>query len=77
VIPTDNLVAIGLGTGPNGIKFDFSYNSRDNTNIVNALYFFFVALISFEFFILKNLLQSSMNLENSWSSYQQLCLVNT
>ena len=38
VIPRDNLVAIGLGTGPNGVKFDFSYNSRDNTNIVNECF---------------------------------------
>lgn len=34
VIPKDNIACIGLSSGPTGIKFDFSYNSRDNSQIV-------------------------------------------
>jgi chromosome transmission fidelity protein 1 len=39
VIPKENLVALGLANGPNGIKFDFSFNSRDNPVIVIYLFF--------------------------------------
>ncbi len=35
VIPKENLLAVTLGTSSNGVKFDFSYNSRDNTQIVS------------------------------------------
>ena len=34
VIPRENLVCIGLASGPNGVKFDFSYQSRESTQIV-------------------------------------------
>jgi hypothetical protein len=34
VIPKENLLTLTLGTSSNGIKFDFSFNSRDNTKIV-------------------------------------------
>ena len=34
VIPKDNIIALGLATGPTGIKFDFSFNYRDNPQIV-------------------------------------------
>jgi chromosome transmission fidelity protein 1 len=36
VIPKENLVCLGLSTGPSGVKFDFSYNSRDNLQIVKS-----------------------------------------
>ncbi len=34
VIPKDNIICLGLATGPTGVKFDFSYNSRDSTQVV-------------------------------------------
>ena len=37
VIPKDNIVCLGLSTGPSGVKFDFNYNSRDNTQIIDEL----------------------------------------
>ncbi|CAF0723436.1 unnamed protein product [Brachionus calyciflorus] len=37
VIPKDNIACLGLSTGPTGIKFDFSYNSRDNNQILDEL----------------------------------------
>ncbi len=42
VIPRDNIVCLGLGSGPNGVKFDFSYGSRDTAQVVrlNLLKFF-------------------------------------
>lgn len=38
VIPKENLVALAIQTGPSGIKFDFSYNSRDNLSMVCSRY---------------------------------------
>ena len=38
VIPKENLLAIAIGTSSNDIKFDFSFNSRDNTLIVKINY---------------------------------------
>ena len=34
VIPKENIICLGICTGPNGEKFDFSYNSRDSTKTV-------------------------------------------
>ena len=34
VIPKENILPITLGTSLNGVKFDFSFNSRDNTQMV-------------------------------------------
>lgn len=39
VIPKDNMACIGLSSGPTGVKFDFSFNSRDNSQIVKFLNF--------------------------------------
>ena len=38
VIPKDNIVCLGLATGPNGVKFDFSYNSRDSVQVVKKFW---------------------------------------
>ena len=35
VIPKENITVLALSTGPNKIKFDFSYNSRDNVQMVS------------------------------------------
>jgi chromosome transmission fidelity protein 1 len=37
VISQDNLIALGMSTGPNGIKLEFSYNNRDNTQMLDEL----------------------------------------
>lgn len=37
VIPKENIFPFGLATSLNGIKFDFSYNSRDNNQILDEL----------------------------------------
>jgi chromosome transmission fidelity protein 1 len=37
VIPKENIFPFGLATSLNGIKFDFSYSSRDNTQILDEL----------------------------------------
>lgn len=50
VIPTDNIACIGLSTGPTGIKFDFSYNSRENSQIVP---FFFLLKKNLNFYLKK------------------------
>ena len=46
VIPKDNIICLGLGTGPNGVKFDFNYNSRDTTQVLDELGKQLVALSS-------------------------------
>lgn len=37
VIPKENLLAITVGASSNGTKFDFSYNSRDSTQMVRYI----------------------------------------
>lgn len=49
VIPKENLICVGLATGPNKIKFDFSFNNRDNVQMVinkNELFIHFLLIVN-------------------------------
>ncbi|KAJ8313917.1 hypothetical protein KUTeg_008478 [Tegillarca granosa] len=37
VIPSDHLLAMSLATGPSGVEFDFTYQTRENSKLLNEL----------------------------------------